>query len=106
MLKNKLINQEDIKQSPCLKRLKSTKPLIAKPFEGQVIISNEKQSKIMIKCYPYVGDKFFYKIDNNEFQKAKVDDDVVLWLKSGEHKISCLDENSNLSEIKITIKEF
>ena len=106
MLKNKLINQEDIKQSPCLKRLKSTKPLIAKPFEGQVIISNEKQSKIMIKCYPYVGDEFFYKIDNNEFQKAKVDDDVVLWLKSGEHKISCLDENSNLSEIKITIKEF
>ncbi|WP_170000781.1 penicillin-binding protein 1C [Campylobacter sp. RM16189] len=106
LLKNNKISKQDIKDSPCFYKFKNHKPLIASPFNEQIIMSNEKETKVMLKCYAYIGDEIYYKIDDEEFNKTTNAAEKMLILKEGEHKIGCLDENSNLSEIKIEIRRF
>ena len=106
LLKTDKISKQDIKDSPCFYKFKNYKPLIASPFNEQVIMSNEDITKVMLKCYAYIGDEIYYKIDGGEFVKSLNAAQNVIFLDRGEHKISCLDENSNFNEIKMEIRRF
>ena len=60
----------------------------------------------MLKCYAYIGDEIYLKIDENEWEKVNNASENTLNLTQGKHKLECLDENSNLSEINIEIRRF
>ena len=106
LLKNGAITQEDIKESPCYYKFKSYKPLVATPSNNQILLSDENLTKVMLKCYAYIGDEIYLKIDENEWEKVNNASENTLNLTQGKHKLGCLDENSNLSEINIEIRRF
>ena len=106
LLKNGAITQADIKDSPCYYKFKSYKPLVAIPTNNQILLSDENLTKVMLKCYAYIGDEIYLKIDENEWEKVKNTSENTLNLTQGKHKLGCLDENSNLNEINIEIRRF
>ena len=106
LLKNGAITQADIKDSPCYYKFKSYKPLVAMPTNNQILLSDENLTKVMLKCYAYIGDEIYLKIDENEWEKVKNASENTLNLTQGKHKLGCLDENSNLNEINIEIRRF
>ncbi|MCR4941498.1 MAG: penicillin-binding protein 1C [Campylobacter sp.] len=104
LLKNKIISKDELNQSPCKTELISKKPLFFSPYDKAKFITNDKFSKVMVKCIAYFGDEIYYKIDGGEYIKVKSGSENIIELGIGEHSISCLDENSNLSEINIQIR--
>ena len=106
LLKYGAITQEDIKDSPCYYKFKSYKPLVATPSNNQILLSDENLTKVMLKCYAYVGEEIYLKTDENEWEKVKNASENTLNLTQGKHKLGCLDENSNLTEINIEIRRF
>ena len=106
LLKNGAITQADIKDSPCYYKFKSYKPLVAMPTNNQILLSDENLTKVMLKCYAYIGDEIYLKIDENEWEKVNNASENTLNLTQGKHKLGCLDENSNLNEINIEIRRF
>lgn len=106
LLKNNQISKDDLTNSPCYEEFKKFRPMIAAPFDNQILLSDDNQTKIVLKCYAYIGDEIYYKVDQNEWQKSQNSSDNVLFLELGKHKIGCLDENSNLSEVNIEIRRF
>lgn len=106
LVKNGKISKDDIEQSPCFYKFKNYKPLIASPFDNQILMSDEKHTKVVLKCYAYIGDEIYYRVDEAGYYKTANMSDVELYLEHGRHKIGCLDENSNLSEVKIEIRRY
>lgn len=104
LYKNKILSASELAASPCAESLKSKKPLIARPYANETLVTNENSSKVAIKCFPYLGDEIFIKVDDGEFEKLVGGEEILKELPLGEHKIGCLDGNSNLNEIKITIR--
>ncbi|WP_172199608.1 penicillin-binding protein 1C [Campylobacter sp. RM16188] len=106
LLKNNQISKDDLLNSPCYDEFKKFRPLIAAPFNNQILLSDDNATKVVLKCYAYIGDEIYYKLNQNEWQKSQNGMDNMLFLDFGKHKIGCLDENSNLSEVNIEIRRF
>ena len=104
MYKNGFLSKEELSSSPCLETLKSKKPLFASPYANETILSDSNITKVMLKCYAYLGDEIYLKVDDGEFKNAPSGSENIVSLGIGEHTLSCLDENSNLNEIQIKIR--
>ncbi len=107
LLLNGFLDLNEIKKSPCVEFLKNQKPLLASPNNGASFMLNldEKTSKIMVKCFSFLGNDIYIKVDENEYFKAKSSDEMIMEFEKGYHKIKCLDENSNLSSVEFEVKE-
>ncbi|MDO5045821.1 MAG: penicillin-binding protein 1C [Campylobacter sp.] len=106
LIQNNQISKDDLTQSPCYEDFKNFRPLIASPFDNQILLSDVNQTKVMLKCYAYIGDEIYYKVDEKEWQKIPNSSPNDIFLEFGKHKIGCLDENSNLSEVNIEVRRF
>ncbi|WP_170000133.1 penicillin-binding protein 1C [Campylobacter sp. RM9328] len=104
MYKNGFLNKNDIAQSPCAKFLRDKAPIFASLYDGQIFINDNNQTKVMIKCYAYLGDEIYITLGNGEFIKRQSASENIVSLATGQHRIGCLDENSNYKEIKIEIR--
>ena len=58
----------------------------------------------MVKCYAFLGDEIYLKIDDLNFTKIENASEKKLDMTLGEHSLKCLDENSNQSEITIKLR--
>ncbi|MBR8462821.1 penicillin-binding protein 1C [Campylobacter sp. faydin G-105] len=104
MYKNGYLSKSELAKSPCIDVLKSKKPIFATPYNGEILITDDNSTKVMLKCYAYLGDEIYLKIDGGEFIKTKNASENEVLLDNGKHTLSCLDENSNLNEIMIEIR--
>ncbi|WP_169763881.1 penicillin-binding protein 1C [Campylobacter mucosalis] len=104
MLKNEILTKEELEQSPCKDILKNKKPVFFSPYSNQTILVSDEISKIMLKCHAYLGDKIYYKVDDSDFIKVQNGSENIVNLALGKHQLKCLDENSNLTEIEITLR--
>lgn len=102
LLKNAIITQDDVIKSPC--DFKNKKPLIATPTQNSEILADDKDAKIMIKCYSFFGKNIYLKINDEAYFKATSGEQILKTLPLGKHLISCLDESSNFSQINFTIR--
>ncbi|MGG7047965.1 MULTISPECIES: penicillin-binding protein 1C [unclassified Campylobacter] len=104
LIKNEILTKLELSQSPCKEHLRDKKPVFSSPYANENIIAFNEVSKIMVKCYAFLGDEIFLKIDDNEFIKVESGSENIVSLPLGEHTLKCLDENSNLTQIDIKIR--
>lgn len=105
-IKSGYIDKNDILKSPCFEKTKNLKPLIATPFENEIILVDKgtKSAKIMVKCMAFFGEFVYVKTDK-EYQKYENSKGNFIDFGIGKQKINCLDENGNFSTIDFEIKE-
>ena len=104
LIKNGFLDKNEVKNSPCAKVFKDKKPVFAYPFDGEEIVTDENVTQIMLKCYAFLGDEIYLKVDDLNFSKIENASEKRLDLTLGEHTLKCLDQNSNQSEITIKIR--
>lgn len=111
-LKNKceLLRQDEIDYLASIGELESIKcdfsnhpPLITGVSKS--IIATSNLSQIFIKCYSFNQKNIWIQLDEQNWKKYKSAQPVELKILPGEHEIKCMDTQSNLSSIKIQIKE-
>ncbi|WP_459875846.1 penicillin-binding protein 1C [Campylobacter concisus] len=104
LIKNGFLNKDEVKNSPCAEVFKDKKPVFAYPYDGEEIVTDENVTQIMLKCYAFLGDEIYLKVDDLNFSKIENASEKRLDLTLGEHTLKCLDQNSNQSEITIKIR--
>ena len=104
MIKNGFLNKDEVKNSPCAEVFKDKKPVFAYPYNGEEIVTDENVTQIMLKCYAFLGDEIYLKVDDLNFSKIENASEKRLDLTLGEHTLKCLDQNSNQSEITIKLR--
>ena len=104
LIKNSFLNKDEIKNSPCAEVFKDKKPVFAYPYNGEEIVTDENVTQIMLKCYAFLGDEIYLKVDDLNFSKIENASEKRLDLTLGEHTLKCLDQNSNQSEITIKLR--
>ena len=104
LIKNGFLDKNEVKNSPCAEVFKDKKPVFAYPYDGEEIVTDENVTQIMLKCYAFLGDEIYLKIDDLNFSKIENASEKRLDLTLGEHTLKCLDQNSNQSEITIKLR--
>ena len=104
LIKNGFLDKDEVKNSPCAEAYKDKKPVFAYPYDGEEIVTDENVTQIMLKCYAFLGDEIYLKVDDLNFSKIENASEKRLDLTLGEHTLKCLDENSNQSEITIKLR--
>ena len=104
LIKNGFLDKDEVKNSPCAEAYKDKKPVFAYPYDGEEIVTDENVTQIMLKCYAFLGDEIYLKVDDLNFSKIENASEKRLDLTLGEHTLKCLDQNSNQSEITIKIR--
>ena len=104
LIKNGFLDKNEVKNSPCAKVFKDKKPVFAYPYDGEEIVTDENVTQIMLKCYAFLGDEIYLKVDDLNFSKIENASEKRLDLTLGEHNLKCLDQNSNQSEITIKLR--
>ena len=104
LIKNGFLDKDEVKNSPCAEVFKDKKPVFAYPFDGEEIVTDENVTQIMLKCYAFLGDEIYLKVDDLNFSKIENASEKRLDLTLGEHTLKCLDQNSNQSEITIKLR--
>lgn len=104
LIKNGFLDKDEVKNSPCAEVYKDKKPVFAYPYNGEEIVTDENVTQIMLKCYAFLGDEIYLKVDDLNFSKIENASEKRLDLTLGEHTLKCLDQNSNQSEIKIKLR--
>ncbi len=104
LIKNGFLDKDEVKNSPCAEVFKDKKPVFAYPYDGEEIVTDENVTQIVLKCYAFLGDEIYLKVDDLNFSKIENASEKRLDLTLGEHTLKCLDQNSNQSEITIKIR--
>lgn len=104
LIKNGFLDKDEVKNSPCAEAYKDKKPVFAYPYDGEEIVTDENVTQIVLKCYAFLGDEIYLKVDDLNFSKIENASEKRLDLTLGEHSLKCLDENSNQSEITIKLR--
>ena len=104
LIKNGFLDKDEVKNSPCAEVFKDKKPVFAYPYDGEEIVTDENVTQIMLKCYAFLGDEIYLKVDDLNFSKIENASEKRLGLTLGEHTLKCLDQNSNQSEITIKLR--
>lgn len=104
LIKNGFLDKNEVKNSPCAEVFKDKKPVFAYPYDGEEIVTDENVTQIMLKCYAFLGDEIYLKVDDLNFSKIENASEKRLDLTLGEHSLKCLDQNSNQSEITIKLR--
>ena len=104
LIKNGFLDKDEVKNSPCAEVYKDKKPVFAYPYNGEEIVTDENVTQIMLKCYAFLGDEIYLKVDDLNFSKIENASEKRLDLTLGEHTLKCLDQNSNQSEITIKLR--
>ena len=104
LIKNGFLDKNEVKNSPCAEVFKDKKPVFAYPYNGEEIVTDENVTQIMLKCYAFLGDEIYLKVDDLNFSKIENATEKRLDLTLGEHTLKCLDQNSNQSEITIKLR--
>ena len=104
LIKNGFLDKDEVKNSPCAEVYKDKKPVFAYPYDGEEIVTDENVTQIMLKCYAFLGDEIYLKVDDLNFSKIENASEKRLDLTLGEHTLKCLDQNSNQSEITIKLR--
>ncbi|WP_107829660.1 penicillin-binding protein 1C [Campylobacter concisus] len=104
LIKNGFLDKDEVKNSPCAEVFKDKKPVFAYPYDGEEIVTDENVTQIMLKCYAFLGDEIYLKVDDLNFYKIENASEKRLDLTLGEHTLKCLDQNSNQSEITIKLR--
>ena len=104
LIKNGFLDKNEVKNSPCAPIFKDKKPVFAYPYNGEEIVTDENVTQIMLKCYAFLGDEIYLKVDDLNFSKIENASEKRLDLTLGEHTLKCLDQNSNQSEITIKLR--
>ena len=104
LIKNGFLDKDEVKNSPCAEVYKDKKPVFAYPYDGEEIVTDENVTQIMLKCYAFLGDEIYLKVDDLNFSKIENATEKRLDLTLGEHTLKCLDQNSNQSEITIKLR--
>ena len=104
LIKNGFLDKNGVKNSPCAEVFKDKKPVFAYPYDGEEIVTDENVTQIMLKCYAFLGDEIYLKVDDLNFSKIENASEKRLDLALGEHTLKCLDQNSNQSEITIKLR--
>ena len=104
LVKNGFLDKNEVKNSPCAEVFKDKKPVFAYPYDGEEIVTDENVTQIMLKCYAFLGDEIYLKVDDLNFSKIENASEKRLDLTLGEHTLKCLDQNSNQSEITIKLR--
>ena len=104
LIKNGFLDKDEVKNSPCAEVYKDKKPVFAYPYDGEEIVTDENVTQIMLKCYAFLGDEIYLKVDDLNFSKIENASEKRLDMTLGEHSLKCLDENSNQSEIRIKLR--
>lgn len=104
LIKNGFLDKDEVKNSPCAEVFKDKKPVFAYPYDGEEIVTDENVTQIMLKCYAFLGDEIYLKVDDLNFSKIENASEKKLDMTLGEHTLKCLDENSNQSEITIKLR--
>lgn len=106
----KAISLDDMLKHPCYESWLSYPPLISSLYDKQVIIRANQGfddfQKVPLKCYTFKQNQAVtWMIDDNPPFKSFSAQEISYKLKTGEHTISCLDNESMMSEITLQIKE-
>ena len=104
LIKNGFLDKDEVKNSPCAEVFKNKKPVFAYPYNGEEIVTDENVTQIVLKCYAFLGDEIYLKVDDLNFSKIENASEKRLDLTLGEHTLKCLDQNSNQSEITIKLR--
>lgn len=104
LIKNGFLDKDEVKNSPCAEVFKDKKPVFAYPYDGEEIVTDENVTQIVLKCYAFLGDEIYLKVDDLNFSKIENASEKRLDLTLGEHTLKCLDQNSNQSEITIKLR--
>ena len=104
LIKNGFLDKNEVKNSPCAEVFKDKKPVFAYPYNDEEIVTDENVTQIMLKCYAFLGDEIYLKVDDLNFSKIENATEKRLDLTLGEHTLKCLDQNSNQSEITIKLR--
>jgi len=104
LIKNGFLDKDEVKNSPCAEVFKDKKPVFAYPYDGEEIVTDENVIQIVLKCYAFLGDEIYLKVDDLNFSKIENASEKRLDLTLGEHTLKCLDQNSNQSEITIKLR--
>ena len=104
LIKNGFLDKNGVKNSPCAEVFKDKKPVFAYPYDGEEIVTDENVTQIVLKCYAFLGDEIYLKVDDLNFSKIENASEKRLDLTLGEHTLKCLDQNSNQSEITIKLR--
>lgn len=104
LIKNGFLDKDEVKNSPCAEVFKDKKPVFAYPYDGEEIVTDENVTQIMLKCYAFLGDEIYLKVDDLNFSKIENASEKRLDITLGEHTLKCLDQNSNQSEITIKLR--
>lgn len=104
LIKNGFLDKDEVKNSPCAEVYKDKKPVFAYPYDGEEVVTDENVTQIMLKCYAFLGDEIYLKVDDLNFSKIENASEKRLDLTLGEHTLKCLDQNSNQSEITIKLR--
>lgn len=104
LIKNGFLDKDEVKNSPCAEVYKDKKPVFAYPYDGEEIVTDENVTQIMLKCYAFLGDEIYLKVDDLNFSKIENASEKRLDMTLGEHTLKCLDQNSNQSEITIKLR--
>ena len=104
LIKNGFLDKDEVKNSPCAEVFKDKKPVFAYPYDGEEIVTDENVTQIVLKCYAFLGDEIYLKVDDLNFSRIENASEKRLDLTLGEHTLKCLDQNSNQSEITIKLR--
>ena len=104
LIKNGFLDKDEVKNSPCAEVFKDKKPVFAYPYDGEEIVTDENVTQIVLKCYAFLGNEIYLKVDDLNFSKIENASEKRLDLTLGEHTLKCLDQNSNQSEITIKLR--
>ena len=104
LIKNGFLDKDEVKNSPCAEVFRDKKPVFAYPYDGEEIVTDENVTQIVLKCYAFLGDEIYLKVDDLNFSKIENASEKRLDLTLGEHTLKCLDQNSNQSEITIKLR--
>ncbi len=104
LIKNGFLDKNEVKNSPCAEIFKDKKPVFAYPYDGEEIVTDENVTQIVLKCYAFLGNEIYLKVDDLNFSKIENASEKRLDLTLGEHTLKCLDQNSNQSEITIKLR--
>jgi len=111
MIKTHTIESIDsLKSNRCYDIWRAYKPTITTPIDNKKYIQNrllpQHLKKIPLECYSYESNSTIYwLIDNNTPSEGKSGEKKYIYLNSGKHQISCLDQGAKMKSIEIEMQE-
>lgn len=102
------VDMSTLSQNGCLEQIRQQKPLIAKPYDGEILVQNrllpKEFNKIELKCYAN-SDTIYWLIDESLSLKSSAKESTFVALDEGLHNIWCIDAYSHASKSQIIIKK-